>query len=316
MRKLGKRVLSLLLILTLSLSLSACNRQDNWNENEGKKRVLATTTMLVDLVKQLAGDNVHVTGLIGLGIDPHEFEPTARDMKRLKDADMVVYSGQHLEGKMTDIFEKLDEIGVNVVEGTGEIDKSDLMRWESDEAGAGPYDPHVWNSIMLWKQVTDNVSKNLQELLPEAKEEIIENTKNYQKQLDDLDKWIGQEVDKIDSDTKYLVTAHDAFGYLSRDYGFVVKAIQGISTETEATTRDIEDLAKFIYENDVKSIFLETSVPTRNAQALQEAVKNMGKDVEIGGELYSDSLGDEESGADTYTEMMRINIKTIVDALK
>lgn len=321
----------LALFMALMMVLVACsggNSTKNMEKDKGKedikqstthikkKNILVTSTMLTDLVKVLVGDKANVEGLIGVGVDPHEFEPSASDVKKLKNADIIIYSGLHLEGKMGELFENLQKEGKVVIAVSANLPKDKLLDWEEENVKEKLYDPHFWNSVEMWNLAAKFLSEELSKNLPEAKDIISTNYAMYGEELTKLHKQLQESIKVIPEKSRYLITAHDAFQYLARDYGLTVKAVQGVSTETEANTKDIEDLAKFIVEHDIKSIFVESSVSNKNMKALQEAVKSMGKEVKIGGELYSDSLGDSNSEADTYVKMMKANLKTIVEGLK
>lgn len=275
--------------------------------------VVVTTTHLTDLFEQIGGEYVNVEGLMGPGIDPHGYNATASDVEKMNNADIVGYHGLHLEGKMEDIFEEMESSDKTVVGIEKMFESDDLLLTEED---SGEVDPHIWFDVQLWKMAADHVTKALQEYAPEYEAEFGENNIAYQKELDELDLYIKSRVDEVPEGSRYLVTAHDAFNYFGKSYNFEVVGLQGISTESEAGTADVSELADFIVENQIKAIFVESSVPTRTIEALQEAVKDRGFEVSIGGELYSDALGDEESGHDTYVKMYEANIDTIVDALK
>lgn len=327
-----KRVGIILLALVMMFSVIGCKKEEKKEEKSdkkmeqksdkkgettaGKKKILVTSTMLTDLVKELVKDDAEVEGLLGTGVDPHEYEPSAGDVKRLKDADIIIYSGLHLEGKMADIFEQLKKDGKVVIEAAGSLPKDKLIDWEEEGQTEELKDPHVWNSIEMWDMVAKFVGEQLKANIDGKAGAIEANYQKYSGELKKLHEELKEQIKQIPEKSRYLITAHDAFQYLARDYGIQVKAIQGVSTETEANTKDIENLAKFIVEHDIKSIFVESSVSDKNMKALQEAVKSKGKEVKIGGELFSDSLGEKGTEAETYIGMMKTNIRTIVEGLK
>jgi manganese/zinc/iron transport system substrate-binding protein len=310
-----KKGISLLLLITMSFSIiSGCTKVTE--ESSGSSdvyQIVATTTMLADLTKILGGENVEVEGLMGPGIDPHLYKASAGDVELMQNADMIVYSGLHLEGKMADIFENLEGMDKLVVEGSEDIDESKLLSSEDDES---LHDPHIWFDVSLWKEVAKNVVDGLKELDSDNSDKYEENYETYLSELDELDTYITERVIEVPEESRVLITAHDAFAYFGEAYGFEVKGIQGISTASEAGTSDISNLADFIVEREIKSIFVESSVSQKNIEALQEAVQNKGFEVSIGGELYSDSLGSEDSDTETYIGTFKANIDTIVDALK
>lgn len=304
-----KKLTLLLMISILILSLIAC-------ESEGKEddtlSVVATTTMLADLAKVIGGDIVEVEALMGPGIDPHLYNASAGDVDKMTNADLVVYNGLHLEGKMEEIFEQLeggDKVVVRISKGLSE---NELVT----DTETNTHDPHIWFNVKLWEKSAENLYQGLIELSPENKEAFTANYENYKKELDELHNYVNEQVALVPEKSRILVTAHDAFAYFGDAYGFEVLGLQGISTESEAGTSDVTELANFIVERNIKAIFVESSVPKKNIEALQEAVAAQGFNVEIGGELFSDSLGSKGTEAETYLGTVRSNIDTIVGALK
>lgn len=302
------------IVLSLIILLSGCSRQVT-DEVSAKDtlNVVATTTMLADLSRIIGGEEVTVNGLMGPGIDPHLYQASAGDVTLLQTAEVVVYNGLHLEGKMSEIFENLDRQKVFVLSIEEGLDKSMLLMSEDD---SNVYDPHIWFDVTIWKQAAQVVSDGLKEADPEHSGTYEENLKNYLKELEELDSYIRDRTLELPEEQRVLVTAHDAFQYFGKAYGFEVRGLQGISTDSEAGTADVSALADFIVDRQIKAIFIESSVPPKTIEALQSAVKAKGFQVSVGGELYSDSLGGENSGAETYILTLRSNIDTIVDALK
>ena len=231
----------------------------------------------------------------------------------MQEADIVIYNGLHLEGKMGDIFASLTEQNRQVICAADGIDTSMLL---SDENNPDIYDPHVWFDVNIWKDASRHIASQLCVMDPDHADSYQANLEIYLAELDELDTYIRQRTAELPEDQRVLVTAHDAFRYFGKAYGFEVKGLQGISTDAEAGTADVSNLATFIADRKIKAIFVESSVPPKNIEALQAAVTAKGFDVAIGGELYSDSLGDAASGNDTYPATCRANIDTIVDALK
>lgn len=299
----------ILIILTL-LFTTACVNVETTKTNNDKLKVVTTTTMIYDLVKNIGQDNIEVVGLMQSGVDPHLYKASANDVNLIQNADIVVYHGLHLEGQMGDIFSNLKNNSIKIEDG---IDINDLLTWD-DESSL--YDPHIWFDIDIWIDATKYVGEQLAYYDKDNAEIYLSNTNNYIEQLKEADSYIKEKANEIPIDKRYLVTAHDAFQYFGNAYDFNVVGLQGISTESEAATSDISNLADFIVENKIKAIFIETSVPTKTIEALQAAVKAKGFDTIIGGELYSDSLGDKENNTDTYITTVKANIDTIVEALK
>ncbi len=305
-----KKVTALLLACFLVLGLSACG-EGKTTATDGAKnyKVMATSTMLTDLAKAIGGDKVEVTGLMAAGVDPHLYQPTAGDIAKLQEADMVVINGLHLEGQMGEVFSKLTSANKLVAEVGEAIPVEDRLAFDES-----PHDPHIWFSVANWKLAARNVTDTYIKLSEKDKAYFEANYEKYSKELDELDQYIRTQIQMIPEKARVLITAHDAFNYFGKEYGFEVRGLQGISTESEAATSDVTELAEYIVENKIKAIFVESSVPKKNIEALQEAVKAKGFDVQIGGELYSDSLGEGEAA--TYIGMFKANIDTIAGALK
>ena len=310
-KRLAVQGFTALLALAMIFSLTACGAQEE--ADDGKLQIVTTTTMLYDLTASIAGEYANVTALMGPGVDPHLYQASAGDVTKMQNADIVVYNGLHLEGKMGDIFASLNDQGRDIICGADGIDPEILL---SDENNPEIYDPHVWFDAGIWMDVAEHTAEKLGEFDPEHAEAYQTNKDAYVASLTELDTYIRGRVAELPENARVLVTAHDAFRYFGQAYGFDVRGLQGISTDAEAGTADVSNLAKFIADNQIKAIFVESSVPPKNIEALQAAVKARGFDVAIGGELYSDSLGDEASGANTYVLTCKANIDTIVDALK
>lgn len=278
-----------------------------------KKSLVATTTMLADLARQLGGEHLEVAGLMGPGIDPHLYQASAGDVSTLQNADIVLYNGLHLEGKMGEIFASLEDGGKAIICAENGLDQSRLLE---DEDNPKLNDPHIWFDVSLWKDVATYTATSLMEIDPDNKDSYKSNLDAYQAELDKLDKYIKGRVEELPENQRVLVTAHDAFEYFGRAYDFEVRGLQGVSTEVEAATADMSELADFIASHKIKAIFIESSVPHKTIEALQDAVKAKGFEVVIGGELYSDSLGDPGTEDETYVGTLTANIDTIIDALK
>ncbi len=299
------------LVVFLVLLLSSCSDKPNMERQAKTLNVLATTSIVGDLVKSVGGEAVNVTVLMGAGVDPHLYKASAGDINRMYEASLIFYSGLHLEGKMADVLEKLSS-RVKTYAVTDGIDKKVLLRPAEFE---GNYDPHVWFDVKLWAGTVEYVSNVLCEIDPVNATLYKKNATLYVERLNTLDEYVKTKTKELPTERRVLITAHDAFNYFGKAYGYEVKGLQGISTVAEAGTADVQGLADFITERKIPAIFVETSVPTRFVEALQEAVKARGFGVKIGGSLYSDALGTPGSTADTYETMIRHNIDTIVKAL-
>ncbi len=299
------------LIMMFFIMLISCGKLKEKPHSTGKIRVTTTTTMLTDLVKTIGGDKVEVTGLMGEGVDPHLYSASAGDIEKLANADVIVYGGLHLEGKMTDVFEKLSTLDKAILNVGIKLDKKKVHLID----GKTP-DPHVWFNTEMWETEARAVAVELGKFDAKNKDYYMKNFENYKIQLDELTNYVKKRIEEIPPKSRVLVTAHDAFNYFGEQFGLEVRAIQGVSTDSETGTKNISDLANFIAERNIKAVFVESSVPKKSIEALQEAVKARGKEIKIGGELYSDSLGDKQHNAETYIKTVKANADTIVNALK
>lgn len=299
------------LCLMLMLIFVSCSNNTNQNFKDEKLNIITTTTMLYDLVNVIGGDVVNNEGLCKAGVDPHLYKATAGDIAKMSDADIVIYNGFHLEGELGEVFLSLTSQNKDVISLENGLDIDKILT-ESD----GNYDPHIWFNVLLWKDCATYITNELSKIDPDNKIIYQQNLTNYLIELDDLHTYIKERVEEIEPTQRTLITAHDAFNYFGEEYGFEVLAIQGINTQTMASTFDINELASYIADNKIKAIFVESSVSSKNILALQEAVNSKGFNVDIGGELYSDSLGDINSNHETYIKTVKANIDTIIDALK
>lgn len=297
-----------ILYLLISLAIISCK---NASEESGKLKVVTTTSMLTDLVKNIGGDLIEVNGLMGAGVDPHLYKASEGDVNKLFQADIIFYNGLHLEGKLVDVFEKMAKTKLTVSLG-GSLDKNELI---GSEYFVSNYDPHVWFNIQFFKQFGDRVAETLAANDPVNAKKYQENNALYQDKLDALEVEVKSIIATLPKEKRILVTAHDAFNYFGKAYGFNVVGLQGLSTATEAGVQDVRRLSQFIIDNKVKAVFIESSVPRRTIEALQEAVLSKNHDVGIGGSLYSDALGNPGTIEGTYVGMFRANVKTIVEAL-
>lgn len=302
-----------LLVLALTLTLlAACGDDDDGGEDDGKINVVTTTGMIADAVRNVGGEHVNVTGLMGPGIDPHLYRPTASDVNRLDGADIIFFNGLELEGRMTDIFERLASMKPTVAVSEN-IPQDQLLASQQYE---NAHDPHIWFDVSLWKSVVEVIAAELSEHDPDNADIYAANAAAYLEELDDLDAYVFEQVETIPESSRVLITAHDAFGYFGQRYGIEVIGLQGISTAAEAGAADVQALTNTIIEREIKAIFVESSVPRATIEAVQAAVRARGSEVEIGGELYSDAMGDEGTKGGTYIGMITSNIDTIAEALR
>ncbi len=274
-------------------------------------RVVSTIGMITDIVKNVGGKRVEVTGMMGPGVDPHLYKPTPKDVQRLGSAHIIFYNGLHLESKMGDILAKMsgDTLAVAV---TDDVERSLLLTPPEYE---GLYDPHLWFDVKLWMQAVVKVRDALSEFDADNTVLYWSNAERYLAKLTELDGYVKSQVARVPSQQRVLVTAHDAFNYFGKAYGFEVRGLQGISTATEAGIADVQELATFIAERRIPAIFVESSVSSRSLEAVRAAVKSKGFEVQIGGELFSDAMGTDGTPEGTYIGMVRHNIDTIVHAL-
>ncbi len=302
--------LNSLLIIAALTTLLGC--KDTSVKKSNTLNVVTTTTMITDIANNIGGDVIPVQGLMGSGVDPHLYKASEGDVTKLANADVVFYNGLHLEGKLVEVFEKMGN-RVKTVALAEVLDKNGLI---GSEYFASSFDPHVWFNIDYFIKMTQKMTAELKALDPQNAEVFEANSKAYIEKLKTLQDDILSVIETLPKEKRILVTAHDAFNYFGEAYNFDVVGLQGLSTATEAGVQDVQKLAKFIIDNKVKAIFVESSVPKRTIEALQQSVKSKGFEVEIGGTLYSDALGNKGTLEGTYIGMFNYNVKTIVNALK
>ena len=299
-----------LLIIFLGAILMSC--KDN-KPKDGKFHIVTTTSMITDLVQNIGGDKVVVEGLMGAGVDPHLYKASEGDVSKLSNADMIIYSGLHLEGKLVEVFEKMQKQKINTVAASDALDKKNLI---GSTLFASNYDPHIWFSVENWEVITLYIANKLSEAQPENKAVFEANAQKYLAELKTLKTELQAEISTLPADKRRLVTAHDAFNYFGKEFQFDVVGLQGLSTATEAGVQDVQKTASYIIDHKVRSVFIESSVPKRTVEALKAAVNSKNHQVEIGGTLYSDALGNPGTPEGTYIGMFKYNVKTIVNALK
>lgn len=274
-------------------------------------RVTATTSMVADLARQIGGDLVLVSGLMGPGVDPHLYKASAGDVRRLDQADVILYSGLHLEARMGDVLARLAQRRRTVAVAEA-VPPSRLL---SPPQFSGAPDPHVWFDVSLWRLAALRTRDAFQAADPARAAAYQARADRYLAELDSLDAYVRARAAELPPARRVLITAHDAFNYFGRAYGFEVRGLQGISTLGEAGTADVQELAAFIAERRLPAMFVESSVPRRAIEAVQAAVRARGLMVRIGGELYSDALGSPGTPAGDYLGMVRHNIDAIVAGL-
>ena len=278
-------------------------------QGSGRVKIVCTTGMVSDLVQNIAGDRAEVTHLMGAGVDPHLYKSSPDDAAELGSADMVFYSGLHLEGKMTDLFQDLAKTKPVIAV----ADKLDHARLLED---GGLHDPHVWFDVSLWMDASAQVAEALAKSDPDHAEVYLKRQSQLLLKLQELDKFCREELKKIPAERRVLVTAHDAFRYFGKAYNIEVRGIQGVSTDSEAGVKQINELVDFLVQRKIKAIFVETSVSEQNVKSLLEGCKAQNHEVVIGGELFSDAMGEAGTPEGTYEGMIRHNVNVIVKALQ
>ncbi len=302
----------LILLVLLLLLLTGCGGSEPAAEaaSDGLQ-IVTTTSMITDITQVVGGDQVAVNGLMGAGIDPHLYVASEGDMELLQNADVIFYNGLFLEAQMVEILEQIGERKTVVPVSQG-IDEQQLLPWADY---ADEYDPHVWFDVTFWMKAVETVRDTLVEVDAANAATYQANAAAYLEELTQLDAYVKEQAARLPAEQRIVITAHDAFHYFGRAYGFEVRGLQGISTASEAGTADVQALADFITEKQIKALFVESSVPVRNIEALQAAVQARGFAVGIGGELFSDAMGSPGTPEGTYVGMVRHNIDTIVGAL-
>ncbi|MFD2117730.1 metal ABC transporter solute-binding protein, Zn/Mn family [Paenibacillus yanchengensis] len=311
MRRLVNRGLQMLLLATsIILIVAGCSSE---GKVDGKLNITTTTGMIADIAKEVGGPYVHVIALMGSGIDPHLYQVSQGDIRKLDNADIIFYNGLHLEGKMVNMFEKLEKKKTTVAVSSA-LDPSQLMKDEGQ--GEDAYDPHIWFDVKMWMSAVEVVKNTLIEKDNLNKLYYEQQAAAYLEKLTDLDHYIHQQVKLIPEQQRILVTAHDAFGYFGRAYGITVTGLQGMNTMAEFGSRDISTLRDFLVENQIKAVFVESSVSPKAMESVIDGARILKHDVSLGGELFSDAMGEEGTPEGTYIGMVKHNIDTLVNALR
>ncbi|MGB3180313.1 MAG: zinc ABC transporter substrate-binding protein [Cyclobacteriaceae bacterium] len=299
-------------LLFIAILLSGCSGEQEEDTPNGKLKIVTTTGMIADVLREVAGDSAVVTEIMGPGVDPHVYKASQGDLKKLTGADIIFYNGLHLEGKMGEVLEKLGR--QKAVFAVGEsIDTTRLLHAPGFQDA---FDPHIWFDVSLWKEAMDGAVEYLASRDTVNASFYRENWETYQRKMDEVDEETRRMVSEIPESQRILITAHDAFHYFGEAYGIEVRGLQGISTLSEYGVRDVQDLAEFITDNKIKAVFIETSVSEKAINAVVKGARERGHIVKIGGSLYSDAMGPGDTAAGTYLGMVRTNVNTIVKSLK
>lgn len=306
-----------LTLAALLICLSACGEAASpapasSDSTPSTLRVVATVAMVADLVEHVAGDRAQVTTLLGPGTDPHLYKPTPSDLRALESARIVFYAGLKLEGKMELTLQSLTaRVPTKAV--TDAIPRDQLRAFEGHP---GDFDPHVWFDVALWARCIESVRDELIALDPASADTYRANAAAYTARLGELDAHVRAQLATIPKERRVLLTAHDAFGYFGRAYDIEVLGVQGMSTESEASLKDINTLVETLVDRRIPAVFVESSVPKKNIEALIEGAASRGHTVTIGGELFSDAMGAAGTPEGTYVGMVEHNVRTIVEALR
>ena len=293
------------------VGLSLVSIERSWAQAFEPFRVVATIGMITDIVRQVAGDRAVVQGIMKEGVDPHLYKPTRGDVIQLMNADVIFYNGLMLEGKMSDVLVKVARTGKPVYAVTELLSGEGYVMSNQ----ANHFDPHVWMHVGGWVRAVHAVAGALSEHDPIHAAVYEANMKAYTTKLWQLDAYAKHVIGSIPKSQCVLVTAHDAFNYLGRAYGLKVRGIQGISTESEAGVKDINELVNYLVTNRIRAVFVETSVADKNVRALVEGAHAKGHKVIVGGSLFSDAMGPSGTYEGTYIGMIDHNVTTIARAL-
>lgn len=306
-----KENIILKLSFILLLCATACQTEES-GVNDGKFVIVATTGMIADAVQNIVGEHAEVVALMGSGVDPHLYKPTHGDIERITSADIILYNGLHLEGKMGEVLRKASRI--KRVEAISEKINKDRLRMI--EGFDNTFDPHIWFDVSLWSEAVSDITGHLEEIDTAHAQVYRSNAERYLQRLDSLHYAVKRSMTTIPVMQRVLITAHDAFGYFGDAYGVEVRGLQGISTMSEFGLRDVTELVNFIVSRKIKAIFVESSVSNRSIQAVIEGCNERNWNVVIGGTLYSDAMGEKGTPEGTYIGMVDANVQTIIGALR
>ena len=302
-------------ILFFLFSLAACKSGQNNNADDGVFYIVTTTAMVGDAVKNVVGKKAEVVSLMGPGVDPHLYKATQGDLNKITKADMIIYNGLHLEGKMTEIFEKMSKTKPVYAIADG-VNKNRLKVVSKKGVKPVVYDPHIWFNVDLWTETLAGIAAQIGKVDPDNAVYYNSKATHYKAVLDRLHGKAGFKLSTIPKDQRILITSHDAFGYFGDAYKFEVFGLQGMSTASEFGLQDVKQLVDYIVEKKVKAVFVESSVPKKPLEAVIEGCRDRGHQLKIGGTLFSDAMGAEGTPEGTYEGMFEHNINTIFNALR
>ncbi|MES2630136.1 MAG: zinc ABC transporter substrate-binding protein [Bacteroidota bacterium] len=297
----------LLLFLLPLFALAGCH---TYQKKQGRKLIVCTTGYVADAVRNIAGPEAEIVALMGPGVDPHLYKASLRDVDYLSQADLIVYSGLHLEGKMSELFSRVSKTKPIIAIADG-LEEGDAM--ELDDRGT--HDPHFWFNPLLWKKGVQNFTVFYTRLNWGNPDSISSGSIAYCQMLTELDSYAKSKFRSLPPSRRYLVTPHDAFGYFCKAYGLKVKTLQGISTVAEYGIRDVSGLISFLIDKQIPTLFLESSISPKSSEAILAGCRRKGHDIGIGGELFSDALGKADSPEGTYRGVFLHNVNTIYNGL-
>ncbi|MEM8946920.1 MAG: zinc ABC transporter substrate-binding protein [Planctomycetota bacterium] len=312
--------------LLLAVTISGCGQSQSHSHGdatdhvrdglEGKFpiEVLCTTGTVAELAERVGGEHVEVTVLMNHDVDPHLYKPVFADIERLDQADLIFYSGLHLEGRMADLFVQRARTKPTYAVTEGLVSRNDKRLREPPEF-EGMHDPHVWHDVSIWADCAHDVADIMSKLDPEHAADYDKNAHAYMDELAELHQYCQEQIASIPTQSRMLVTAHDAFGYFGQAYGLEVFGLKGISSEEEKDLQHQEEVQQMIIERKIPAVFVESTIAHRTVEALIEPCRAAGWNLRNGGELYADALGAADSDASTYTGMIRHNVNTIVEGL-
>lgn len=288
---------------------------------DGTFRIVATTTQASDLSTILSEGvaDIEITPMMGAGVDPHLYQPTEFDVRAMNAADMVIYSGLHLEGQFDTVFEALHEQGTLIYSLAKPVKEGGFVigGFTGGSSKSGTDDPHFWFDPRNWELTTADLAQTLAALDPDNADTYLTNAAAYGEQLRVLYAWADEGMRSVPEGQRYLVTSHDAFQYFGAAFGWRMAAIQGISTADEAGVGDIQGIVQFVVDQEIPVLFVESSLPPKNIEAVQAAIADNGGKTRIGvRELYSDAMGVPGTFGGTYIGMIAENVYTMLQSYR
>lgn len=273
-------------------------------------QVLATVGMVGDIAQRVGGACTNVTVMMGAGSDPHLYQPTAFDVSRLQNAALILYVDTALEARLATVLDRFATRTPTLGLVAATYAQGDLLQAD------GGIDPHIWMNVSLWARIAPVIANAIADQRPDCRALLDEQAAALTTELDALHDWVSASIGSIPAPARQLVTAHDAFEYFATAYGMEAsEAIEGISTESEASIGDIREVAQFVADARLPAVFVETTINPRTVEAMVAETRALGHDVVIGGALYSDAMGEPGTAAGTYIGMIHANTMTITQAL-